>query len=110
MRAIAHSACLCPATKHPTHPGAPPRICKENVAVLGSLSRFALVSLAVVLSACNVGSGNTSSPGAPQNVVVTAGDGQVVITWDFDSSLQYWIFLSQGAAISLNNYFNNQDA
>jgi hypothetical protein len=78
--------------------------------VLRFVARIALVPLLVLLSACNVGSGNTSSPGIPQNMVVTAGDGQVVITWDFDPSLQYWVFLAEGGAISLNNYFNNQGA
>jgi hypothetical protein len=77
------------------------RAAKRTAALAGA------VSAALVLTACGGGFGNApKTSSAPQNFQVTAGDGQAVVTWTQDSSLQYWIFDAASGAININNWFN----
>jgi hypothetical protein len=55
---------------------------------------FALVAVAAtLLQGCFFGSGGSSAP-APNNVVATAKDSRVVLTWDMVPGVQYWIWES----------------
>jgi len=59
------------------------------------------LALATLLAAC----GGSSSPStAPTNVVVTPGDGQVVVSFDSAPNLTYWIFYAKAASITRSNY------
>ncbi len=48
---------------------------------------------ALMLSACGGGGSNSSSSvPAPSNFAVAAGDGQASVTWDDNTSYQYWLY------------------
>lgn len=57
----------------------------------------ALLAFVVLLAAC---SRNGDEPGVPQNVTVTAGDGRVVVSWQPEAGIQYWIFSQVGESVS----------
>lgn len=47
------------------------------------------------------GCGSSSAPDSPPaNVVVTPGDGRVVLTWTSDPSNSYWVFYAPGNTLS----------
>jgi len=76
--------------------------------LLGKLLRIGLIAGYILLSGCSKSS--TSKPDSPQGFAVTAGDGQVVVTWNQVADVQYWLFLAEGTVISLNDYFNQPGA
>lgn len=69
--------------------------------ILKSWWRLALLASLLALGAC----GSESKPGAaPMNFAVQAGENQVVITWDEDPTMTYWIFSAAAPAITTENY------
>jgi photosystem II stability/assembly factor-like uncharacterized protein len=62
----------------------------------------ALLGIAcALLAAC---SDPTTPPDSPTGFGVTAGDGQVVVSYTQDPNLTYWIFLAQASSITRQNY------
>jgi hypothetical protein len=72
--------------------------------VLSLLRRTALITAAALLVSC--GSNNTANAPttAPTNVAVSAGDTAVIVTWDMEPDLTYWIFSAAAPAITRENY------
>src|SRR5713226_8158874 len=58
---------------------------------------LAIASL-ITLAGCHFQADPPSE--APSNVQVTAGDGQVVVTWDQQPELTYWIFYQPGSSVT----------
>lgn len=54
-----------------------------------------------VLAAC--GGGGDPAP-APTGVTVTAADGSVVVSWNDDPAVQYWLFVSSDARLTTENF------
>lgn len=70
------------------------------------LIAWSLLALgALVVAACSNGfSAGGSKPDAPTNVKVTAGDSSVVVSWDVQDGIEYWIFVAQASSISTDNW------
>jgi len=64
----------------------------------------AVALTALVIAACNGVSGGGSKPDAPTNVKVTPGDSSVVVSWDMQSGIEYWVFSAQAPSISTDNW------
>ena len=60
----------------------------------------ALIAITALLTGC--GGGGSSEP-APSNVKVVVGDSSATVTWDVDSSLEYWVWANTGTSIDFNN-------
>ena len=69
-------------------------------AAKAALRWLGLACLPVLLAAC--GGGNSSSP--PTQVIATAGDSQVTLSWNGDAGVEYWIFLAPDQTISPSNF------
>lgn len=64
-----------------------------------ALVRLLTLSAILLLAAC--GGGQKSAPGAaPANLTATAGDGIVLLTWDQQPGLDYWVFFQAGSSVS----------
>jgi hypothetical protein len=63
---------------------------------LGIVSSFALI-----LSGCG---GNGSSAPAPSGLSVQAGDTQVVINWNAEPGLEYWVLFAPGATVDAQSW------
>ena len=61
----------------------------------------ALTALAVLLGGCG-GQGTSASP--PANFKVTEADASVIITWDAEPGVDYWIFYGPGSNITTANW------
>ncbi len=60
--------------------------------------RVLAVTSLITLGGCHF---QADPPGdAPSNVQVTAGDGQVVVIWDQQPELTYWIFYQPGSSVT----------
>jgi hypothetical protein len=59
------------------------------------------LAAAFLLVAC--GSGGDPAP-APTGVTATAGDGTVLVSWNDDPRVQYWLFVSANAALTAENF------
>ena len=55
-----------------------------------------LIALTVALTGC--GGGSSSEP-APSNLKVVAGDSSATVTWDVDSSFEYWVWVNAGTSV-----------
>jgi hypothetical protein len=78
------------APASPTFPATAPR---------ARIARSLLCALAVsVLAAC--GTDADDAPPMPANVVATAGDGRVTLTWTGEPGAQYWVFWLPGTSVS----------
>jgi hypothetical protein len=55
-----------------------------------------------MLSLSGCGAGSSASP--PNDLTVTAGDGQVTLNWTADSSVQYWVYYAPASSISVDNW------
>jgi len=64
---------------------------------------LALILLIAVTSLVTGCRGTGSSAPAPTNVVITAGDSSVTITWDMTPGVEYWIFKAATADITPQN-------
>ncbi len=63
---------------------------------------FGIVSsIALLLSGCG---GNGSSAPAPSGLSVQAGDTQVVINWNTEPGLEYWILYAPGATVDAQTW------
>ena len=71
--------------------------------MLPSRLRPALAALltSALLAACG---GGGSSASAPQNFKVYEGDGQVTVTWDQESDVEYWLFYAPTADLTLDSW------
>lgn len=65
------------------------------------LLRLGAMILALTLGGC-LGQGTQPST-APTGFTVTPGESQVVLTWNNDPNLTYWVFYSQGSTTGLGN-------
>lgn len=64
--------------------------------------KLAAVCLALIVSGCGGGAG--SSAAAPSGFTVTPTNGQVIVTWQADPSVQYWLmYAATSAPIDLKN-------
>lgn len=58
--------------------------------------------LFVFLVGCKV---QTSAPTtAPTNLAATAGENRVVLAWDYDPSLSYWVYYKAGTSVSTSDH------
>lgn len=66
------------------------------------LFRLSVILLAMSIGACSV----PSEPSvAPSNVTATGGESRVVVSWDIQPGLTYWLIYKQGTGnISLDDY------
>jgi hypothetical protein len=64
----------------------------------------AVALTALVIAACNGISGGGSKPDAPTNVKVVPGDSSVIVSWDMQSGIDYWVFSAQASSISTDNW------
>lgn len=64
---------------------------------------LALAATALLLS-CGSNNTDNAPTTAPTNVAVSAGDTSVVVTWDMEPGLTYWIFSAAAPAITRDNY------
>jgi hypothetical protein len=62
-----------------------------------------LTALALLLS-CGSDNTDDAPKTAPTNVAVSAGDTSVIVTWDMEPDLTYWIFSAAAPAITRDNY------
>lgn len=70
---------------------------------------FTLLAL-VCLAACN-GGGSSGSPAvAPSGITLQAIDSGVIVTWNQDPTLDYWIFSAAAPSITTTNYIQFPDA
>ncbi|TMG76249.1 MAG: hypothetical protein E6H75_08640, partial [Betaproteobacteria bacterium] len=60
-------------------------------------SRVLAIASLITLAGCHFQADPPSE--APGNVQVIAGDGQVVVTWDQQPELTYWIFYQPGSSV-----------
>ncbi|MCS7101596.1 MAG: hypothetical protein NZL99_07870, partial [Burkholderiaceae bacterium] len=67
----------------------------------------AACAAALSLSACG---GRGESAPAPANVAATPRDGHVLIRWDDDPRVSYWLFVSGNAALTTENFNQFPDA
>jgi hypothetical protein len=66
------------------------------------------IALAVVsgLLLASCGGGAKAPSTSPEIISITPGDGQVVVVFKQDPTLQYWIFGAPDPSISIRNWFN----
>lgn len=69
-------------------------------------SRAAALAAAFLLAACG---GGEPAP-APTGVAATARDGTIVVSWNDDPGVQYWLFVSANAALTSENFNRFPDA
>jgi photosystem II stability/assembly factor-like uncharacterized protein len=69
--------------------------------------KFGVVAVtAMILQGCFFGSGGSTAP-PPNNVVATAKDSRVVLTWDMVPGVQYWIWESTVPGVTPQNCSSN---
>jgi photosystem II stability/assembly factor-like uncharacterized protein len=66
-----------------------------------SLTLFITALSSILLSGC-LDNGSSAAP--PTNMVATAGDGRVKVTWTGSSGVDYWLFTATDAALSAFNW------
>lgn len=63
------------------------------------------VSMAALVLLASCGNNSDDAPAAaPTNFAVAAGDTSVVVTWDMEPGLTYWIFSAAAPSITRDNY------
>lgn len=67
------------------------------------IQRALVLATAALLSACGVNDDDAPRT-APTGFAVSAGDGSVLVTWDMEPGLTYWIFSAAAPAITRENY------
>lgn len=63
-----------------------------------------VVTLCAGLLLAGCGGSKGSSADMPANVVATAGDGRIVVTWTMQPNVNYWVFYAPAASISVDNW------
>jgi photosystem II stability/assembly factor-like uncharacterized protein len=66
-----------------------------------SLTLFIVALTSILLSGC-LDNGSSAAP--PTNMVATAGDGRVKVTWTGSSGVDYWLFTATDMALSAMNW------
>lgn len=69
------------------------------------LLRVSVICLTLLLTACIFDSPSSPSE-APANVTVTEGESLVVLDWDVEPGLTYWVFYKQGTSAGVDDYDN----
>jgi hypothetical protein len=66
-----------------------------------ALARLAALASILLIAACGKGD---SPSGAPTDVVATAGDGRVIVSWTTEAGPTYWVFSAADPSITLQNW------
>lgn len=70
-----------------------------------SASLFVSTFAALVLTACGGGGGSGDTP-APTGFTVTAGDGQVYVSWTDNTAYQYWLYYAPSVSFATVNQWS----
>jgi hypothetical protein len=58
--------------------------------------------IATLLQGCSLDNGSSADP--PANMVATAGDGKIKVTWTANPGVDYWLFTASDAALTAFNW------
>jgi hypothetical protein len=72
--------------------------------VVQTLRRALALTAAALLVSCGSDNTDNAPKSAPTGFSVTAGDSSVVVTWDMEPGLTYWIFSAAAPSITRDNF------